>query len=135
MNPLNELANKTWIRLEDLLKDFDENEKEYDIFVNDTQEFFQERLSIYEKQRFELENHIQKLLEQMNQLSDELKIPRITFDNQQITLKQKRIIINEKIGHLKNLIIERDKELIQLRKLIHIKIKLIGNIHINTDQV
>jgi hypothetical protein len=135
MNPLGELANRTWLCLEDLLEDFDDSDQERQVFIEDTRLFFEERLSIYEQRRNELENHLKKLSEQMYQLFDELKIPRITFDNQQIKLREKRKLINDKIDQLKNLIFERDKELIQLRQLIINKIKFIGNIQINTDEV
>jgi len=135
MHLLGELAHTTWLRLEALLKDLDENDKERQVFVDDTRQFFEQRLSIYEQRRNELENHLKKLSEQMYQLFDELKIPRITFDNQQIKLREKRKLINDKIDQLKNLIFERDKELIQLRQLIINKIKFIGNIQINTDEV
>jgi hypothetical protein len=135
MNELGELSNRTWLRLEDLLKDFDDSDKERQIFIDDTRQFFEERLLIYQQQRNELENHIKKLSEQMYKLFDELNLPRITFNNQQITLKEKRKYINNKIEELKNMIIERDKQLIQLKQLINIKIKLIGNIQINIDEV
>jgi chromosome segregation ATPase len=135
MNELCELANRTWLRLEDLLQDFDDNEKERQVFLDDTRQFFEERLSIYEKQRNEFENSIKKLSEQMYQLFDELQLPRITFDDKQLTLKEKRKYINEKIDQLKNMILQRDKEIIQLKQLINIKIKLIGNIQINIDEV
>jgi hypothetical protein len=78
---------------------------------------------------------VKKLSEQMYQLYDELQLPPIILDNSQMTLINKRKLINEKIDQLKNMIFERDKELIQLRQLINIKVKLIGNIIINTDQV
>jgi len=135
MNELGELGNHTWLRLEDLIKDFDDSDKERQVFLDDSRQFFEERLLIYEQQRNELENHIKKLSEQMYKLFDELNLPRITFDDQQITLKEKRKYINNKIDQLKNMIIERDKELIQLKQLINIKIKLIGNISINIDEV
>jgi len=135
MHALGELANTTWLRLEDLLKDFDDIDEKREVFINDTRQFFEKRLSMYQQQRNELENHVKKLLEQMYQLFDELKLPRIIFDDNQITLKEKRILINEKIDQLKNMIFERDKEFIQLKKLINIKIKLIGNIQINIEEV
>ena len=135
MHLLGELADATWLRLEDLLKDLDEGDRERQVFVDDTRQFFEQRLSIYEQRRNELENHIKKLTEQMFQLFDELQLPRIVDDNQQMTLTEKRIFINQKIDELKNMIFQRDKELIQLRQLIHLKAKLIGNIQINTDEV
>jgi hypothetical protein len=135
MNPLGELANQTWLRLEDFLRDFDDIDQERQLFIEDTHLFFEQRLSIYEKRRNELENHLKQLLEEMYQLFDELQMPRITFDNQQLTLREKRKLIHEKIDQLKNLIFERDKELIQLRQLIIHKAKFIGNIQINTDEV
>jgi hypothetical protein len=136
MHLLGELANTTWLRLEDLLNNLDlDSEKERQVFVDDTRQFLEQRLAIYEQQRNQLENHVKKLSEQMYQLYDELQLPPIIFDNNQMTLIQKRKLINEKIDQLKNMIFERDKELIQLRQLINIKVKLIGNIIINTDQV
>ena len=135
MNPLSELANTTWLRLEDLLKDLDNSENERQTFVDDSRQFFEQRLSIYVQQRNELENHIKKLSEQMDQLSDELQIPRIIYDNIQMNLIEKRKFINENIDHLKNMIFQRDKELILLRQFIQIKANLIGNILINTDEV
>jgi hypothetical protein len=135
MHVLGELANTTWLRLEDLLKDLDDSDKERQAFVDDTRQFFLQRLSIYEQQRNELENHLKILSEQMDQLSDELQLPRIIFENNQMTLIEKRIFINDKIDRLKYMILERDKELIQLRQLIQIKANLIGNIQINTDEV
>jgi hypothetical protein len=135
MNPLGELADRTWLRLQELLKDYDESEKECEIFLDDTRQFFEQRLSIYEKKRNELENDVQNLSERMFELFDELKLPRITFDDKRLTLKQKQKLINDKINQLKNMILERDKKLIKLRKLIYTKIKLIGNIQINIDQV
>jgi hypothetical protein len=136
MHLLGELANTIWLRLEDLLNNLDlDSEKERQVFVDDTRQFLEQRLAIYEQQRNQLENHVKKLSEQMYQLYDELQLPPIIFDNNQMTLIQKRKLINEKIDQLKNMIFERDKELIQLRQLINIKVKLIGNIIINTDQV
>jgi hypothetical protein len=136
MHLLGELANTTWLRLEDLLNNLDlDSEKERQVFVDDTRQFIEQRLAIYEQQRNQLENHVKKLSEQMYQLYDELQLPPIIFDNNQMTLINKRKLINEKIDQLKNMIFERDKELIQLRQLINIKVKLIGNIIINTDQV
>jgi len=136
MHLLGELANITWLRLEDLLNNLDlDSEKERQVFVDDTRQFLEQRLAIYEQQRNQLENHVKKLSEQMYQLYDELQLPPIIFDNNQMTLINKRKLINEKIDQLKNMIFERDKELIQLRQLINIKVKLIGNIIINTDQV
>jgi len=136
MHLLGELANRTWLRLEDLLNNLDlDSEKERQVFVDDTRQFLEQRLAIYEQQRNQLENHVKKLSEQMYQLYDELQLPPIIFDNNQMTLINKRKLINEKIDQLKNMIFERDKELIQLRQLINIKVKLIGNIIINTDQV
>ncbi|CAF4455618.1 unnamed protein product [Rotaria sp. Silwood2] len=135
MHLLGELANVTWLRLEDLLKDLDEPDKERQAFVNDTRQFFEQRLSIYEQKRNELENSIKNLTEQMYQLYDELQLPRITFDNNQMTLIEKRNYINGKIDELKNMILERHKKLIQLRQLINIKTKLCGNININIDEV
>jgi hypothetical protein len=136
MHLLGELANTTWLRLEDLLNNLDlDSEKERQVFVDDTRQFLEQRLAIYEQQRNQLENHVKKLSEQMYQLYDELQLPPIILDNSQMTLINKRKLINEKIDQLKNMIFERDKELIQLRQLINIKVKLIGNIIINTDQV
>jgi phenylpropionate dioxygenase-like ring-hydroxylating dioxygenase large terminal subunit len=135
MNPLSELANTTWLRLEDLLKDLDNSDKERQAFLDDSRQFFEQRLSIYEQQRNELENHINKLSEQMDQLSDELQIPRIIYNNNQMNLIEKRKFINENIDHLKNMIFQRDKELILLRQSIQIKANLIGNTLINTDEV
>ncbi|CAF4091879.1 unnamed protein product [Rotaria sp. Silwood2] len=135
MHLLGELANVTWLRLEDLLKDLDEPDKERQAFVNDTRQFFEQRLSIYEQKRNELENSIKNLTEQMYQLYDELQLPRITFDNNQMTLIEKRNYINGKIDELKNMILERHKKLIQLRQLINIKTKLCGNININIDEI
>jgi len=136
MHLLGELANRTWLRLEDLLNNLDlDIEKERQVFVDDTRQFLEQRLAIYEQQRNQLENHVKKLSEQMYQLYDELQLPPMIFDNNQMTLINKRKLINEKIDQLKNMIFERDKELIQLRQLINIKVKLIGNIIINTDQV
>ena len=133
MNPLTELSNRTWLRLEDLLRDLEGSNQERQLFLEDTRRFFEQRLSTYEQQRNELENHIDKLSEQMYQLYDELQIPRVIVDhNQQITLKEKRKFINDKIDQLKNMIFERDKELIQLRQLINQKIKLLGNISITS---
>jgi len=134
MNPLVELANRTWNDLEKLIEDFDNQETERTSFINETCLFFQQRLSIYQQKRIELENHVEKLIEQMNQLSDELQMSRIVLQSK-LNLKQKRIFINEKIDHLKNLIFERDKELIQLRLLINQKVQLIGNIQLQTEQV
>lgn len=135
MNPLCELANQTWKHLEDLLEHFDEPERDYELFVKDTRLFFEQRLSIYEKQRKELENEVNILSEEMNHLSDQLEMPRITFDHSQVTLKEKKKFIYEKIDHLKYLIIQRNKELIQLRELIEIKMKILGNQQIDIDQV
>jgi hypothetical protein len=136
MNPLTELSNRTWLRLEDFLQDFDESDRERQEFIEDTRLFFEQRLSIYEKRRHQLENDLKILSEQMYQLFDELQMPRITFDdNQKLSLKEKRKLINQKIEQLKNLIFERDKELIQLRQLISQKNKFIGNSQINTDEV
>ena len=136
MNPLSELSNRTWLRLEDFLQDFDESDRERQEFIEDTRLFFEQRLSIYEKRRHQLENDLKILSEQMYQLFDELQMPRITFDdNQKLSLKEKRKLINQKIEQLKNLIFERDKELIQLRQLISQKNKFIGNSQINTDEV
>ncbi|CAF1392066.1 unnamed protein product [Rotaria sp. Silwood1] len=135
MHLLGELANVTWLRLEDLLKNFDEPDKERQAFLDDTRQFFEQRLSIYEQKRNEIENFIKNLIEQMYQLCDELQLPRIIFDNNNMTLIEKRNCINEKINELKNMILERDKELIQLRQLINIKTKLCGNININIDEI
>ncbi|CAF0973615.1 unnamed protein product [Adineta steineri] len=136
MHLLGELAHTTWLRLEDLLNNLDiDSDKERQAFINDTRLFFEQRLSIYEQQRIELENDIKILSEQMYQLFDELNLPHITFDTNQITLIEKRKFINDKIDELKHLIFERDKELILLRQLIDSKMKLIGNTHINTDQI
>ncbi len=135
MHDLGELADRTSRRLEDLLKDLDDSDQERQLFIEDTRRFFEERLSIYQQKRNQLENHLKNLLEQMNQLSDELQLPRIIFDHHQLTLKEKQIFINEKINQLTNLILERDKQINQLKQFIYIKIKLIGNIQINTNEV
>lgn len=135
MHLLGELANAVSIRLEDLLKDLDEADKERQAFIDDTRQYFEQRLSIYEKKRYELENYVTSLMEQMHELCDKLQLPRITFDNNQMTLIEKRKCINEKIDELKNMILERDKKLIELRQLIDIKAKLTGNIYINIEEV
>jgi hypothetical protein len=135
MHLLGELADTTWLHLNTLLKDLDEDEKERQAFVDDTRKFFEQRLSIYEQRRNEIENHLKKLSEEMFKLFDELQLPRITNENNQMTLIEKEKYFNEKIEELKNLIFERDKELIHLRQLINIKTKLIGNVDINTDEV
>lgn len=134
MNPLVELANQTWIDLEGLLDDVDHQENERQLFVDDTYFFFQQRLSIYRQKRVHLENQIEKLSEEMCQLSDELQMPRIHLDSK-FTLKEKRAFIEEKIDHFRRLIYERDKELIELRRSIEQKLKLIGNVSMNTEQV
>ncbi|CAF0843091.1 unnamed protein product [Adineta ricciae] len=136
MHLLGEIANQTWLRLEDLLQDLElDRDKERRAFIEDTQEFFRKRLAIYEQERNELENHVKNLAEQMFQLFDELQLPRISIDRQKLTLMAQRKLINEKIDELKELILERDKELIQLRESITIKMKFIGNIHINVDEI
>lgn len=136
MHLLGEVANQTWLRLEDLLQDLDlDRDKERQAFIEDTQEFFRKRLAIYEHERNQLENHVKNLEEQMFQLFDELQLPRISIDRQKFTLVAQRKLINEKIDELKELILGRDKELIQLRESIKIKTKFIGNIHINVDEV
>ncbi|CAF4350817.1 unnamed protein product [Rotaria magnacalcarata] len=135
MHLLGELADATWLRLEDLLKDLDEPDKERQAFIDDTRQFFEQRLSIYRDKRKELENSIKKLNEQMYQLFDKLQLPRIKYDNNQMTLIEKRKTINEKIDELTNMVLERDRKLIQLRQIVYIKAKLTENMHINIDEV
>ena len=135
MDPLGELVHATSLRLEDLLSDLDEPDKERQLFLDDTRQFFEQRLSIYVKRRNELEDSIKKLLEHMYELCDELQVPRIIIDDTRMTLIEKRKYINEKINELKSMIIERDKQLTHLRQLIKIRAKLLGNIHIDNDEV
>ncbi|CAF3463772.1 unnamed protein product [Rotaria socialis] len=135
MHLLGELADATWLRLEDLLKDLDEPDKERQAFIDDTRQFFEQRLSTYRDKRKELENSIEKLNEQMYQLFDKLQLPRTKYDNNQMTLIEKRKTINEKIDELTNMVLERDRKLIQLRQIVYIKAKLTENMHINIDEV
>ncbi|CAF3356101.1 unnamed protein product [Rotaria socialis] len=135
MHLLGELADATWLRLEDLLKDLDEPDKERQAFIDDTRQFFEQRLSTYRDKRKELENSIEKLNEQMYQLFDKLQLPRTKYDNNQMTLIEKRKTINEKIDELTNMVLERDRKLIQLRQIVYIKAKLTENMHINIDEI
>ena len=132
MNPLCELADQTWRYLQDLI---DGMEEENQLFLGDTRRFFEERLSIYEKQRKELENHVEILVEEMNRLSDQLELPRISFDHSIRTLKEKKNFINEKIIQLKDLVIQQDKELMKFREFILRKNQILGNEQININQV
>ena len=132
MNPLCELADQTWRYLQDLI---DGMEEENQLFLGDTRRFFEERLSIYEKQRKELEHHLEILVEEMNRLSDQLELPRISFDHSIRTLKEKKNFINEKIIQLKDFIIQQDKELMKFREFILRKNQILGNEQININQV
>jgi SMC interacting uncharacterized protein involved in chromosome segregation len=135
MHLLGELAHKTWLRLEILLNDLDENDKERQAFVDDTRLFFEERLSTYEQRRNQLENRLKTLLEQIYELCDELQQPRTLADHSQMALGERERYFLGHIEQLKAMIFERDKELIQLRQHIQNKATFIGKIQIKTEQV
>lgn len=135
MNLLGELVNATWLRLEDLLKDLDEPDEERQVFIDDTRQFFEQRLSIYVKKRLELETSIKELEEKMYQLFDKLELPRVKYSDREMTLIEKQKSINDKINELNSMVIENDKKLAHLRQSIIIKAKLIGNNYHNVDEV
>ena len=135
MHLLGELAHKTWLRLEILLNDLDENDKERQAFIDDTRQFFDERLSTYEQRRHQLESRLNTLLEQIHQLCDELQQPRTLDDHSQMALSERERYFLAQIEQLKAKIFERDKELIKLREDIQNKAAFIGMIQIKTEQV
>ena len=136
MNPLGELAHRIWQRLDILLEDFNQPDQERQAFLHDSESFFQHRLSIYEERRKEKEKQLESLFDEAFRLCDELQLPRSSIKNdQEISLKEKEKYLYEQIQHLKSLIYERDKELIQLRDMIQIKCRLLGNRTIQTDEV
>lgn len=136
MHPLGELANRTGHRLEILLQDFDQQDQERQAFLRDTEQFFQQRLSIYEERRQEREKQLEGLFHQAYRLCDELCLPRSTIQNdEEISLNEKEKYLHEQIERLKNLIYERDKELIQLHETIQLKCHLLGNVTVQTDEV
>lgn len=135
MHLLGELAHKTWLRLEILLNDLDENDEERQAFIDDTRQFFDERLSTYEQRRDQLQTHLETLLQQIHQLYDELQEPRTLDDYSQMALNEREKYFLGQIEQLKAKIFERDKELIQLRQDIQNKARFIGMIPIQTEQV
>ena len=135
MHLLGELAHKTWLRLEILLNDLDENDKERQAFIDDTRQFFEERLSTYEQRRHQLESRLDTLLERIHQLCDELQQSRPVDDLSQMALSERERHFLDQIEQLKGKIFERDKELIQLRQRIQNKAMFLGMIQIQTEQV
>ena len=102
MHLLGELADQTWSRLEALLVNFDESDRERRAFLDDTRQFFQQRLTIYEQRRIELEKQIELLLGEVHRLCDELQLPRTTIEiPPTLTLRDKDKYLREQIERLK----------------------------------
>ena len=135
-NTLVELAEQTWLRLEKLLLDLDENDQERQSFVNDTRIFFEQRLSVYESRKIELEKRTNDFLDEIHRLRDQLRLPKDPIEiDETLSIREKQNYLEEQIQNLRKLLDERDKELIQLRHVVALKAKLIGNIELNTEQV
>ena len=136
MHLLGELADQTWSSLEALLVNFDESDRERRAFVDDRRQFFQQRLTIYEQGRIELEKQIELLLGEVHRLCDELQLPRTTVEiPPALTLRDKDKYLREQIERLKVRLFERDKELIQLRETIRIRSQVIGLDPPDTEQI
>lgn len=136
MNLLTQLAEQTWLRLDELLLDLDYTGNERQLFVDETKVFFEERLLIYEKQRNQLEETSKTLRDELNRLADELGLDRSQFNTQpNSSIKQKQEFLRKEIDRLKILLNERNKELVQLRQIIGLKVKIIGNVAANPDEV
>ena len=127
MHLLGELADQTWSRLEALLVNFDDSDQQRRAFLDDTRQFFHQRLMIYEQRRIQLEKQTKLLLDEVHRLCDELQLPRTTIEiPSALTLKDKDKYLREQIEQLKVRLFERDKELIQLRETIRIRSQVIG---------
>ena len=136
MHLLGELADQTWSRLEALLANFDNADQERRAFLDDTRQFFQARLAIYEQRRMELEKQIDVLLGEVYRLCDELQLTRTTVEiPATLNLKDKDKYLREQIELLKARLFERDRELIQLRETIRVRRAVIGLDPSNTEQI
>ena len=136
MHLLGELADQTWSRLEALLVNFDDSDQQRRAFLDDTRQFFQQRLTIYEQRRIQLEKQTELLLDEVHRLCDELQLPRTTIEiPSALTWKDKDKYLREQIEQLKVRLFERDKELIQLRESIRIRSQVIGLDPPDTEQI
>jgi hypothetical protein len=136
MDLLISLAEQTSIRLEQYLIDFDDADQQRDDFHQATRLFFDEQFSRFEERRKELETNLRILSIEVQHLCDELGLSPLHIDEHGTkTIKEKEKFFQQQLIHLKGLIYERDKELIQLKQSIEVKVSLIGIDNIVLEKV